>query len=202
MAASAADFAPLQLESKKIGVLTAVTTNEVARQAGDGFGSALSIDLIRSIAQVEAATLLDPLNAGTDDSPASLTNAVTPVPSSGTDAEAVRADLAALLADFAGDTLYAVLAMHPNAAMAAGLLLGLPEQDVRRIVRQELASVLDNPDRLKAKTAVMSENMKSVLQRYTKENPQSDHGLLLGAHAAGLAAKALSRIELLEEAAM
>lgn len=82
--------------------------------------------LIKALAYLTDRDFLDPSKAATVGvSPASLTNGVTPTIASGTTADALRADLANLLSDFADaneDVTGVVLVMTPTTALNIGLM--------------------------------------------------------------------------------
>lgn len=114
-------FEQKRLDSKKITALL-VLTNELLQGQGAAFESAVSNDLVNPIAALEGISFLDPANAGGTESPASITNGVTPVSSSGNDADAVRADIRALFAAFGGSLETAVIAMHPETALELSMM--------------------------------------------------------------------------------
>ncbi|WP_271407641.1 phage major capsid protein [Pseudomonas sp. Q1-7] len=115
-------FEQKSLESKKITGLL-VLTKELLDGQGAAFESAVTNDLVNPIASLEGISFLDPSNGGIpNQSPASVTNGVTPVPSSGADAEAVRADIRALFAAFEGSLETAVMVMHPETALSLSLM--------------------------------------------------------------------------------
>lgn len=114
-------FEQKRLDSKKITGLL-VLTKELLDGQGAAFESAVSNDLVNPIAALEGLTLLDPANSGSVESPASITNGVAPVPSSGNDAAAVRADVRALFAAFEGSLETAVIAMHPETALELSMM--------------------------------------------------------------------------------
>ncbi|MCY1271087.1 phage major capsid protein, HK97 family [compost metagenome] len=120
--ASHAAFEQKKLDSKKITGLL-VMTKELLDGQGAAFESAVTNDLVNPIAALEGISFLDPSNGGIpNQSPASVTNGVTPVPSSGTDADAVRADIKALFAAFDGSLETAVMAIHPETALSLSLM--------------------------------------------------------------------------------
>ncbi|TLX69838.1 phage major capsid protein [Pseudomonas nicosulfuronedens] len=120
--ASNTAFEQKYLDSMKITGLL-VLTDELLQGQGAAFESAVSNDLVNPIASLEGITFLDPSNVGIPgQSPASVTNGVAPVPSSGTDAAAVREDIRALFAAFDGSLETAVLAMHPDTALSLSLM--------------------------------------------------------------------------------
>ncbi|WP_054910475.1 phage major capsid protein [Pseudomonas sp. NBRC 111135] len=114
-------FQQKRLDSKKITGLL-VLTNELLEGQGAAFESAVSNDLVNPIAALEGLSFLDPTSAGGAESPASITNGVAPVPSSGSDADAVRADIRALFAAFDGSLETAVIAMHPETALELSMM--------------------------------------------------------------------------------
>jgi HK97 family phage major capsid protein len=122
------------LPRRKIGTIC-VTTDEVAKAAGEGFTAPLSADLVRAVTDLEARSLFDPANAGIPDiAPPSLTYGLPGIPSQGTLASDVRADLAALTANFAGDLESAVMVMHSDTALALAMMqnpLGTSSVNVR-----------------------------------------------------------------------
>lgn len=78
-----------------------VLTDELVRFSNPSAEAIVRQDLIDTIVSTMDRDFVDPANAGTTDvKPASITNGVTPVTASGTDAEAVRADVKALFAKF------------------------------------------------------------------------------------------------------
>lgn len=114
-------FEQKRLGSKKITGLL-VLTKELLEGQGAAFESAVSNDLVNPIAALEGISLLEPTNSGSAGSPASLTYGVTPVPSTGSDADAVRSDFRALFAAFAGSLETAVIAMRPETALELSLM--------------------------------------------------------------------------------
>lgn len=78
-----------------------VLTDELVRFSNPSAEAIVRQDLIDTIVSTMDRDFVDPANAGTTDvKPASITNGVTPVTASGTDVEAVRADVKALFAKF------------------------------------------------------------------------------------------------------
>jgi hypothetical protein len=79
----------------------AVATMELLRDSSPSAEILLRDDLAAAIAAVLDTAFIDPTNAGTATvKPASITNGITPVPSSGNDAAAIRADVQAAMAGF------------------------------------------------------------------------------------------------------
>ncbi|WP_312600837.1 phage major capsid protein [Pseudomonas luteola] len=110
------------IDSQKITALL-VLTNELLRGQGADFESAVSRDLTRPIAELEGRSFIDPTSAGIEGlSPASITYGVTPIASSGTDAEALRLDIKALFDAFEGSLEDAVLVMNPMTAVSLSLM--------------------------------------------------------------------------------
>ncbi len=123
------------LASTKIAGIIPMTS-ELLKGAGANFESTMSRDLSRSVAELESLSFILPSNAGTlGESPASVTNGVTPVAGTFTTA----ADgLTALLDAFNGDLETAVLVGSPGmgislhsagyegAGAKGGEVLGIP----------------------------------------------------------------------------
>lgn len=79
----------------------AVATMELLRDSSPSAETLLRDDLAAAIAAVLDTAFIDPANAGTATvKPASITNGITPVPSTGNDAAAVRTDVQAAMAGF------------------------------------------------------------------------------------------------------
>lgn len=115
-------FTPKVLDSKKITGLL-ILTKELVMGQGPAFEAAVSNDLINPIAALEGITFLEPTNTGIPgESPAAVTYGVAPVPSSGSEAVAVRTDIKALFAAFGGSLESAVLVMHPETALSLSLM--------------------------------------------------------------------------------
>jgi len=101
----------------KIAVLTAVT-KELVRNSSPTSEARFRADMIRSLAEALDAAFIDPSNAGvTDVQPASVTNGVTPLPSTGNPG----ADVAALIAAFSGDYESAAFVTDPATAAEIAL---------------------------------------------------------------------------------
>lgn len=126
------EFDPAKLPRRKLQSLV-LTTDDVV-MGSDDFTANLSRDLVTALANAEWAALFDPVSdevAG--ERPASLTAGVTGIPSSGTDAAAVRTDLQALTDTYlagGGDPEAAVLVMPSSIAVRLALMqnpLGVAE---------------------------------------------------------------------------
>jgi HK97 family phage prohead protease len=79
----------------------AVATMELLRDSSPAAETLLRNDLATAIAAAIDTAFIDPTNAGVSTvKPASITNGVTPVPSSGNDAAAIRADVQAAMTGF------------------------------------------------------------------------------------------------------
>ncbi|MEP6503260.1 MAG: phage major capsid protein [Betaproteobacteria bacterium] len=109
----------------KIGAAV-VVTDELMLAAGEVADLAFTSELIRAVAAFEDRSFLDPgRGAVADTAPASITAGLTPIASTGSSADEVRADVARLFAAFdaadgAFDTAY--IAMHPRTAVYMGQL--------------------------------------------------------------------------------
>lgn len=111
-----------------------VITDELARASSPSAEAIVRQDLIATIVQTMDRDFVDPSNAGTTNvKPASIINGVTPVTASGTDADAVRADVKGLFAKFIAANLSlegAVWIMPATQALALSMVtnpLGQPE---------------------------------------------------------------------------
>lgn len=101
----------------KVAVITAVT-QELLRHSGPTTEARLRADMIRAIAEAIDAAFIDPANAGVADvMPASITNGVTPIASTGNPG----ADIAALIAAFVGDFEAAAFVTDPATAAQIAL---------------------------------------------------------------------------------
>jgi hypothetical protein len=128
MAFTSGSLAPL-----KIAALS-VITQELASSVDPAAEATVRRDMIRAMAEAIDTALLDPANAGSAASPASITNGVTPIPAS-TDP---TADLRLLIEGFSGDLESATFIMTPSVAaslagadrpdigLRGGQLLGAP----------------------------------------------------------------------------
>lgn len=111
-----------------------VLTDELLRFSNPAAEGIVRQDLIDTIAYTMDRDFVDPANAGTADvKPASITNGVTAVDASGTDADALRADVKALFAKFIAANLSlagAVWIMTETQALGIAMMLnplGQPE---------------------------------------------------------------------------
>lgn len=131
---SALSFDQIQLgRAKTAGIV--VITDELARASSPSAEQVVRDDLIAQTAQFLDSQFVDPAKAAGAQgvSPASITNGVTPVTASGTDADAVRKDAKALMAKFLAANLSlagAVWIMTEQQALGLALMtnpLGQPE---------------------------------------------------------------------------
>jgi Phage capsid family len=107
-------FARVSLRSLNVAALI-VVSNELARTASARGVALMRADLIEAGTRMMDLTFVDPSNAGDDATPASITNGLTPIASSGT----LQADVEAALAQFSGSLLTASWVCSP--ALAAGI---------------------------------------------------------------------------------
>ncbi|MET3899681.1 HK97 family phage major capsid protein/HK97 family phage prohead protease [Devosia sp. UYZn731] len=123
---SALAFDQISLGVTKLAGIV-VMTDELVRFSDPSAEAIVRQDLIDTIVQTMDKDFVDPLNAGTPGvKPASITNGVTPVIASGTDADAVRADVRALMGKFVAANLSlagAVWIMTEMQALALALML-------------------------------------------------------------------------------
>lgn len=130
---SALAFDQIKLgRAKTAGIV--VITDELARASSPSAEQVVRDDLVAQTAQFLDNQFVDPAKAASADvSPASITNGVTPVIASGTDADAVRKDAKALMAKFLTANLSlagAVWIMTEMQALGLALMtnpLGQPE---------------------------------------------------------------------------
>jgi len=97
---TAAGYAAAELKWAKIAAIS-VVTEELERFSAPAIVQLTRDDLSEAVIERMDVDFVDPAKAagtGAGESPASVTNGVTPIPSSGTDADGVRADIAALWA--------------------------------------------------------------------------------------------------------
>ncbi|MFT4063201.1 hypothetical protein [Paraburkholderia sp.] len=157
IAVSSADFETVRVNADKSIAGILVFTVEAGRELGDAFMGQLSNDAGGAINYAESDALLNPANDGTGTAPASLTHDAIKVQSTGSTAEAIRNDLATLLAQFGGDMSRAVwavssrtatqLALHGAALGSAdvnvtgGFLAGLPLCAARGVPDSVLALI-------------------------------------------------------------
>ncbi|MGM3426336.1 phage major capsid family protein [Pseudomonas benzopyrenica] len=119
----AVDFDALaRVQSLSLGAIV-VMTNELLAGAGAGFEQAISAELVRAAAALEAESLLDPASAGEAGvEPASITNGINATDLSG--AANTEEAVAALMDAYQGDLETAVLVTSPN----VGIRLSMAEQ--------------------------------------------------------------------------
>lgn len=99
--ATKSGYAAQTLTWSKIAAIS-VVTDELSRFSDPSIQTLVRDDLADAVIERMDEDFVDPAKAvgtGASASPASITNGVTPIPSSGTDADAVRADIAALWAE-------------------------------------------------------------------------------------------------------
>lgn len=130
---SALAFDQITLGHTKLAGIV-VLTDELVRFSNPSAEAIVRQDLIDTISYTMDRDFVDPANAGTTDvKPASITNGVTPITASGTDADALRADAKALFAAFLAANLSlsgAVWIMTETQALGIAMLtnaLGQPE---------------------------------------------------------------------------
>lgn len=118
--------------TKAAGIV--VLTDELVRFSNPAAEALVQDDLTASMAQFLDLAFVDPAIAEVADvSPASITNGVTPVIASGTDAAALRADVKTLFSNFLAANMTpagAVWIMTPTMALTIGMMnnaLGQPE---------------------------------------------------------------------------
>lgn len=126
-------FDQIQLGMTKLAGIV-VLTEELVRASNPAAEGIVRTDLAATIVSTMDRDFVDPTNAGAANvKPASITNGVTPVAASGTDADAVRADVRALLAKFLAANMNlsgAVWIMSETSALGLSLMLnplGQPE---------------------------------------------------------------------------
>lgn len=142
------DFAQTKLEPLKVASITAVT-KELLDRSGPAADSLLRDQLVEALRARLDTDFINPAKAAVaGTSPASITNGVVGIPSVGTDAAAIRADVAKILAAYAaannppstgvwvmGTTLALQLSMmqtplgnseFPQLTMRGGVFLGFP----------------------------------------------------------------------------
>lgn len=126
-------FADITLRFNKLAGIV-VISDELARLSTPSAEAIIRGDLTAQIAQFMDDSFINPVYAAVADvRPASITNDVTPVPASGTDADALRTDIRAVYSQFIGANLSvtgATWVMTSTQAMAIGMMLnplGQPE---------------------------------------------------------------------------
>lgn len=123
---SALAFDQISLGVTKLAGIV-VMTDELVRFSNPSAEAIVRQDLIDTIVQTMDRDFVDPSNSGTAGvKPASITNGVTPVVASGTDADAVRTDVQALMGKFVTVNMSlsgAVWIMTEMQALALALML-------------------------------------------------------------------------------
>jgi HK97 family phage major capsid protein len=111
-------FAAATLPVSKLGIIV-VITSELAKSSDPAALPLIERDLVAGIAQGSDAAFLDPASAAVPgDHPASITNGTTDVPSTGSTAAQVEADLIALIAAVNGGVLVSpVLVLKSETAL-------------------------------------------------------------------------------------
>lgn len=130
---SALAFEDITLRFNKLAGIV-VISDELARLSTPSAEAIIRGDLVAQIAQFTDDSFINPAYAAvTDVRPASVTNGVVPIAASGTDADALRADVRAVYSQFIQanlSTAGAAWVMTSTQAMAIGMLLnplGQPE---------------------------------------------------------------------------
>ena len=130
---SALGFEDITLRFNKLAGIV-VISDELARLSTPSAEGIIRQDLVDQIAQFTDDSFINPAYAAVGEvRPASVTNGVTPVPASGTDADALRADVRAVYSQFIAanlSTAGATWVMTSTQAMAIGMMLnplGQPE---------------------------------------------------------------------------
>lgn len=130
---SALGFEDITLRFNKLAGIV-VISDELARLSTPSAEAIIRDDLTAQIAQFMDDSFINPAYAAVSDvRPASVTNGVTPIPASGTDADALRADVRSVYASFISANLStsgAAWVMTSTQAMAIGMMLnplGQPE---------------------------------------------------------------------------
>lgn len=123
---SALAFDQISLGFAKLAGIV-VMTEELVRFSNPSAEAIVRQDLIDTIVQTMDRDFVDPANAGTANvKPASITNGVTPVVASGTDADAVRTDVKALMGKYVTANMSlagAVWIMTETQALSLALML-------------------------------------------------------------------------------
>lgn len=121
---TAAGYAAATMKWAKIAAIS-VVTEELERFSDPSVVQLTRDDLADAVVERMDVDFVDPAKAagtGAGESPASITNNVTPIPSSGTDADGVRADIAALWATADATNLPANSAVYITDAKTARAL--------------------------------------------------------------------------------
>lgn len=130
---TAFDFARTTLDELKVATIS-VVTEELIRKASPSADTILRDALAAAVAERVDTDFINPAKAASAGvSPASITNGVTPIASSGNDADAIREDVRALMATFVAANnapTSGVWIMASSTALAISLMvnpLGQPE---------------------------------------------------------------------------
>lgn len=130
---TAFDFSRTSLDELKVATIS-VVTEELLRKSSPSADGILRDALAAAVAERIDIDFIDPAKAASAGvSPASITNGVTPIVSSGSDADAIRADVRALMATFVAANnppTSGVWIMSSATALSLSLLvnpLGQPE---------------------------------------------------------------------------
>lgn len=122
---SALGFEDITLRFNKLAGIV-VISDELARLSTPSAEAIIRGDLVAQIAQFTDDSFINPAYAAvTDVRPASVTNGVTPIAASGTDADALRADVRAVYSTFIAanlSTAGAAWVMNSTQAMAIGMM--------------------------------------------------------------------------------
>ena len=122
---SALGFADITLRFNKLAGIV-VISDELARLSTPSAEAIIRGDLVAQIAQFTDDSFINPAYAAvTDVRPASVTNGVTPIAASGTDADALRTDVRAVYSSFIAanlSTAGAAWVMTSTQAMAIGMM--------------------------------------------------------------------------------
>jgi HK97 family phage prohead protease len=118
------EFTRTELAPLKVANI-AVATMELLRDSSPSANTLIRDEIARAIATRLDIDFIDPTKAAVANvSPASITNSVTPIPSVGTDADAVRTDIAALVAQFtAANNPLSSGVFLMNSALASALMM-------------------------------------------------------------------------------
>lgn len=110
-------FARDSLQPLKVAALS-VLTKELLFNGDPASERFILSDMVAAAREVQDLAFVDPANGGVaEESPASVTNGATTIPATGNPA----ADVASLIAVFAGDLASAYLVMHPTTAASIAL---------------------------------------------------------------------------------
>lgn len=146
-------FNQITMRFKKVAGIV-VMSDELVRFSNPSAEALVRADLIETIAQLLDVSLVDPARAEvTDVSPASLTNGVTAIAASGTDAQAAKADIFKLIQAF----ITANLSLDSAAWIMSGTTaLGLSEME-NALGQKEFPGLTLEGGTLKGLPAVVSE---------------------------------------------